>query len=371
MAEYIAYIYRIYPSCAQALLILKICGCCRKVWNLMLADIKAALDAGEKMPKVRPAQYKKAFPFLKEADSLALCNEQMHLERAFASFFSGEAGFPKFKSRKKDKWSYTTNAVNGNIRISGNRIRLPKLGEVKARIHRTAPDTYKLKSVTVSMDPAGRFYVSVLYECGPAACAKEPVTHIGLDYAADGLYVTSEGASAGMPRWYREAEEKLAREQRKLSRKVKGSRRYEKQRRRVAKLQRHVANQRKDFLHKRSAEITNQYDLVSTEDLSLAAMSRGLRLGKTVHDSGYGMFVHMLSYKQARKGHVFVKVDRFFPSSQLCFACGYQNPVTKDLSVRTVTCPVCGAVYDRDVNAARNIDREGLRLYREAVAAAA
>ena len=181
---------------------------------------------------------------------------------------------------------------------------------------------------------------------------------------ADGLYAASDGTRANMPRWFRKSEKKLSREQRKLTRQTKGSARYEKQRRRTAKHQRHVANQRKDFLHKKSAEITNQYDIISVEDLSLAGMSRGLHLGKTVHDSGYGRFVEMLSYKQARKKHMLIKVDRFYPSSQLCHVCGYKNTITKDLSVRTVTCPKCGTVYDRDINAAKNIDAEGLRIYR-------
>ena len=308
MIEYTGYVFRIYPSADQIKKILKICGCCRKIWNLMLADKKAAMKSGQKIPRTMPAQYKNDYPFLKEADSLALCNEQLFLEKALNSFFTGTAGFPKFKSRKKDKWSYTTNFVNRNIRLSEKKIRLPKVGEVKARVHRTAPDTHKLKSATVSMDAAGRFYVSILYEYKIEAEVEAPesdaVTHTGLDYMADGLYAASDGTRANMPRWFRKSEKKLSREQRKLSRKTKGSARYEKQRRRTAKHQRHVANQRKDFLHKKSAEITNQYDIISVEDFSLAGMSRGLHLGKTVHDSGYGRFVEMLSYKQARKKHM-------------------------------------------------------------------
>ena len=244
-------------------------------------------------------------------------------------------------------------------------IKLPKVGVISAKVHRKVPDGAKLKSVTVSQDRDDRYYASILYEVEkePAAPAQisEDISHIGLDYKSDGLYVDSFGNSADMPHFYRESHKKLAKAQRKLSKKEKGSKNREKQRRKVAKIAAHIANQRKDFLHKLSAEITNQYELVSVESLNMKSLSQSLHLGKATLDNGYGMFCEMLRYKQLRKGHYFVKVDRLFPSSQLC-QCGYKNPATKDLSVRTVECPVCGSIYDRDINAAKNIDKEGLRI---------
>ena len=246
--------------------------------------------------------------------------------------------------------------------MSENPITLPKAGRVRAVIHRQAPADHKLKSVTVSQNRDGTYYASVMYEYEETAVPADTIaTHIGLDYKSDGLYVDSNGDCADMPHFYREAEKRLAKAQRCLSRKQKGSKNREKQKRRVAKLSRHAANQRKNYLHKKSSEITNQYDLVSVEDLNMRGMAQSLRLGKSTLDNGYGMFCCMLEYKQRRKGHHFIRVNKFFPSTQLC-QCGYKNPETKHLSMRTITCPVCGRTYDRDHNAAINIDKEGLRL---------
>lgn len=359
----IAYQYRLYPTTEQCDLFARTFGCCRKVYNLMLADKQTHYKETGKSITVTPAMYKKDYPFLKEVDSLALANEQLHLQTAYKNFFRDKRiGFPKFKSRKNDSHSYTTNHVNGNIEMTARGIKLPKAGVVKARIHRFAPDSYQLKSVTVSEKRDGSFYASVLYEYElMIEPLKAVVTHIGLDYKSDGLYVDSNGQSCEMPHFYREAQAKLKKAQRRLSRMVKGSANYQKQKLKIARLSRRVASQRKDFLHKRSAEITNQYDLVSVESLNMRGMAQSLKLGKATLDNAYGMFLSMIEYKQNRKGHHFIRVDKFYPSSQLC-RCGYQNPATKDLSVRMITCPICGHTYDRDHNAAVNIDQEGLRL---------
>lgn len=359
----IAYQYRLYPDKSQQTLFAKTFGCCRKVYNLMLADKIAYYKQHGQMLMTTPAMYKKDYPYLREVDSLALANEQMHLQAAYNNFFRDKrVGFPKFKSKRWDKASYTTSRVGKNIVVFDRAIKLPKVGSVRAVIHRKVPDDYKLKSVTVSQNRDGTYYASVLYEYeDTVVTVKEIHSHIGLDYKSNGLYVDSNGESADIPHFYRKAEKRLARQQRRLSRKKDGSGNWEKQRQKVARISRHVSNQRKDFLHKKSAEITNQYDLVSVENINMRGMASGLKLGKATLDNGYGMFCSMLEYKQRRKGHHFVRVDKFFPSSQLC-QCGYKNTATKDLSVRTVICPVCGRIYDRDHNAAINIDREGLRL---------
>lgn len=364
----IAYKYRIYPTPEQSVLFAKTFGCCRKVYNLILADKIDYYKQHGKGKTFTPAMYKDEYPFLREVDSLALANEQLHVQTAFKNFFKQpKVGFPKFKAKHRARCSYTTNKVKDNIRLYDNAIRLPKVGVVKAKIHRRAPENYKLKAVTVSQEKDGTYYASVLYEYGtdiPEILEKQTLSHVGLDYKSDGLYVDSNGVCCDMPHFYRDAQKKLAKAQRRLSRMTKGSKNYKKQRRKVAKISIHVANQRKDFLHKKSAEITNLYDLVSVETLNMQAMSRTLKLGKATHDNGFGMFCAMLAYKQQRKGHFFVKIGKTFPSSQLC-QCGYKNPATKDLNVRTITCPVCGRTYDRDINAARNIDKEGLRLLME------
>lgn len=358
-----AYQYRLYPTSEQKIMFEKTFGCCRKVYNLMLHDKITSYNETGKNKIFTPAMYKKEYPYLKEVDSLAFANEQMHLQAAFKNFWRDKRiGFPKYKSKKNDYNSYTTNRVNGNICVMNQAIKLPKVGVVRAKIHRSAPDTYKMKSMTVSEKRDGTYYVSVLYEYEPEITPVQCVsTHIGLDYASHGLYVDSNGAACAMPSWYRRLEPKLAKAQRRLSRKANGSKNYKKQKRVVARISRHIANQRKDFLHKKSNEITNRYDLISVESLNLHAMTRFRYLGKATLDNGYGIFLDMLAYKQKEKGHFFVKVDKFYPSSQLC-NCGFKNPITKNLSVRMITCPFCGRTYDRDVNAALNIDKEGYRL---------
>ena len=338
-------------------------GCCRKVYNLMLEDKIKYYEATKKTLNNMPAQYKAEYEYLKEVDSLALANEQMHLRQAFKNFFQNpkKFGFPKFKAKKSGD-SYSTNNVNGNIAIIDSFIKLPKIGKVKVKIHRLPSETWKLKAATVSKTSSGKYYASLLFEFSKENEEKELTKAIGLDYASNGLYVDSEGNAADMPRFYRKSEKKLAREQRRLSRKTKGGSNYNKQKLKVAKVHEHTANQRKDFLHKKSREITNLYDVVCVENLNMKGMSRSLRLGKSTLDNGYGMFLNFLDYKLRDEGKILIRVDKFFPSSQMCSECGTLEPGTKDLSLRQWTCSCCGTHHDRDVNAAINIKNEGLRM---------
>ena len=329
----------------------------------MLSDkIKHYEETKQKLNNT-PAQYKKEFLWLKEVDSLALANAQMNLQTAYNNFFrSPKVGFPKFKSKKNTHHSYTTNCVNGNISIDNGYIRLPKVGLVKLKQHRNIPSDYKLKSATISQTPSGRYYASVLFEYEIQVKQKEPVTFLGLDFSMHELYKDSNGNEPCYPRYYRQAEKQLKREQRKLSHMQKGSNNRNKQRIKVALLHEKVANQRKDFLHKQSRQITNAYDLVCIEDLNMKAMSQALNFGKSVSDNGWGMFTAFLKYKLEESGKQLIKIDKFFASSQICSACGYKNSETKDLSVRAWDCPECGTHHDRDVNAAINIKNEGVRL---------
>lgn len=370
MERNIAYKFLIHPNDEQIIMFSKTFGCARKVYNLMLEEKRENILATGKTGKQTPARYKYRFPYLKEVDSLALANEQIHLERAFTNYFKNPTfGFPKFKSKNKDKNSYTTNLLNGNIRIIKDAIRLPKVGYVKMSMHREIPNEYSLKSVTVSMDKDGKYYASILYKYESDEIEKkDDVSHIGLDYKSDGLYVDSTGECADMPHYYRLAQKRLRKLHRQLSKKKKGSSNREKAKMRLAKLSKHVANQRMDFHHKLSNEITNHYELISVEKIDMKKISKKdkkMRLGKSTHDNGYGQFLRMVEYKQERKGHFFIKIDEKYPSSQLCSSCGYKNKITKNLNVRTITCPKCGETYDRDINAAINIDKEGCRRYQE------
>lgn len=310
-----------------------------------------------------PAQYKKEFEWLKEVDSLALGNAQMNLQTAYNNFFrSPKVGFPKFKSKKSTRRSYTTNLVGSNIAIENGYIKLPKVGLVKLKQHRVIPSDYKLKSVTISQTPSGKYYVSVLFEYENQVQEQTPQTFIGLDFSMHELYRDSNGNEPQYLRYYRQAEKKLKREQRKLSLMQKGSKNRDKQRIKVAKMHEKVANQRKDFLHKQSRQIANAYDCVCIEALNMKAMAQSLNFGKSVSDNGWGMLTTFLQYKLADLGKQLVKVDKFFASSQICNMCGYKNTETKNLSVRAWDCPECGAHHDRDINAANNIRNEGMRL---------
>ena len=373
----IAYKYRLYPNAEQQVLFAKTFGCCRKIWNLMLADRNEAYQKDKTFIEPKPASYKKDYPFLKEVDSLALANVQLNQKQAFKEFFKSckakknDRGFPKFKSAKTSKRSYTTNNQGGTIEVGDGFIKLPKVRKVKAVIHREPKTEWVLKSATVSQSSDGNFWCSVLFECESqvSSVCVDTDKVIGLDYKSDGLYCDSNGNIATRHKFYRESQAKLAKEQRKLSRK-KGNKKGEtksnnflKQQKRVNKIHRHIANQRNDFLHKTSTEIANRYDVVAVENLNMRSLSnKGFGNGKATMDNGYGMFLNMLEYKLNSRGKYLVKVDRFYPSSQTCHTCGYVNPEVKDLSVRKWTCPHCGAVHDRDINAAINIRNEGLRL---------
>ena len=371
--------YRLYPTSEQKIMFAKTFGCCRKVYNLMLSEKIESYKTTGKFVAVTPAKYKKDFPYLKEVDSLALANVQLNLQSAFRNHFDRnrrkKTGFPKFKSAKHSRKSYTTNNQNGTVAIIDNRyIRLPKIGKVKAVIHRVSGTDWKLKSATVSCSSDDRYYVSVLfeYENSASAYVADENNAIGMDYASDGLYVDDKGNIGTNHKFYRESHKKLAKEQRKLSRK-KGSRKgedkshnYLKQQRKVNRIHTHIANQRKDNLHKISAEIANQYDIVCVENLNMRNMSnRGFGNGKATLDNGYGMFLDMLEYKLANRGKYLVKVDKWYPSSQICHCCGKRHPEMKDLRIRTMRCE-CGYVMDRDRNAAMNIKKEGLRIMNSA-----
>ena len=276
-----------------------------------------------------PASYKKEYPWLKEVDSLALANVQMHLESAFHKFFrEPSAGFPRFKSKKSSRKSYTTNVVNGNIFLEE------------------------------------KYFASLLFCCENQTAEKRPAEKfIGIDFAMQGMCVFSTGKRAEYPMFYRNTEKKLAREQRKLSRCQKGSQNYKKQKKRVALCHEKIRNQRKDFQHKLSASLAESFDAVCVEDLNLKGMAGGLHLGKGVHDNGYGLFLSMLEYKLEERGKYLIKVDRYFASSKICSVCGKKKEELS-LSDRIYYCE-CGNRMDRDVNAAVNIMNEGKRIFAE------
>ena len=301
-----------------------------------------------------------------EVDSLALANVQLHLEKAYKNFFRDpKTGFPRFKSKHHSRNSYTTNVVNGNILVESKKIRLPKLKWIAMKKHREPAEGLRLKSVTVSMEPSGKYFASLLYEgysCENQAAVSDysAAKILGIDYAMQGMAVFSEKIETEEAGFFRKNEKRLAREQRKLSRCVRGSHNYELQKKKVARCHEKIRNQRRDHLHKLSRKIADSYDAVAVEDIDMKAMGQCLHFGKSVQDNGYGLFREMLDYKLAWQGKKMIKVDRFFPSSKKCCKCGRIKKELR-LSERVYHCE-CGNEMDRDHNAAINIREEARRM---------
>ena len=294
---------RIYPNKEQITQIEKTIGCSRFLYNRMIADKIRHYQEEKKMLKNTPAGYKKEYPWLKEVDSLALANIQLNLEGAFRKFFR---------------------------------------------------------------EPSGKYFASLLFDCENQTVEKRQAEKfLGMDFAMHGMCVFSTGERAGYPMFYRNAEKKLAREQRKLSRCEKGSRNYQKQKKKVALYHEKIKNQRKDFQHKLSHSLAEDYDAVCVEDLNLKGIAGGLHFGKGIQDNGYGQFLSMLGYKLEERGKYLIKVDRYFASSKICSVCGHKKKELA-LSERTYLCE-CGNRMDRDVNAAVNILKEGKRIYKKCV----
>lgn len=361
---------RIYPTPEQEILMQKTFGCCRFYWNHALEDEQEFYAATDKHFIPTPAKYKTAYPFLKEVDSLALANTQLDLNTAFSKFFDkdDDAKYPKFKSKKRSRKSYTTNCQyrEGSVTIwtNGKGIRLPILGFVLGKMHRKPPQNWVLKNATVYQSASGKYFCAICYEIVediPAEVEPTIETAIGLDYSSPHFYVDDEGHSPEIPHWYRASEDKLAKEQRRLSRMKYGSKNYEQQKKKVALIHEKVANQRNDFLHKESLRIANACSVVCVEDIDLRGLSGSLHLGKSTMDNGFGKFRVMLQYKLEDRGKHYVVIDKWYPSTKTCSVCGVINPEVV-LGVEEWTCPACGTHHLRDKNGATNIKNEGFAI---------
>lgn len=361
-----AYRYRIYLSSEQKPQIAKTFGCCRFVYNQMLAYRKETYEREKKsISKTDCNNYcnrelKKAYEWLKEVDKFALTNAIYNMDAAYQKFFKEHAGYPKFKSKHNNHKSYTTNYTNENIAVDfkEGKIKLPKLSKVKAKLHRRFSG--QIKSATVSQVPSGKYYVSILVE---TEHKELPHTEqkVGLDLGIKDLCITSDGRKYENPKTINKYERKLASLQRQLAHKEKGSSNYYKAKKRIALCHEKITNTRKDHLHKISQEIVSENQVIISENLQIKNMVKNHRLAKAISDVSWYELTRQLEYKSKWNGREYVKIDPFYASSQLCFVCGYQNTKTKDLSVREWECPVCGAKHDRDINAAKNILAEVLR----------
>ena len=356
----VAYKYRMYPNKEQKEYFAKCFGCVRFIYNRMLSDKIEYYNKTKQKLNNTPAQYKKEFPWLKEVDSLALANAQMNLQTAYNNFFKRpEVGFPKFKSKKLHKDSYTTNNQNGTVAISDKYIKLPKIGSVKIKKHRTFDGL--IKSVTISKNPSGKYYVSVLVEQMDKEKLSESESAIGIDLGLKEFCITSDGEMIENPRYLQKSENRLRKLQKDLSRCNKGSKNREKCRIKVARQYEKITNQRKDFLHKLSKRFIDENQIICLEDLSVKNMMSDHQIAKSIADVSWSKFVRQLKYKADWYGREIIQIDKWYPSSQICSTCGYKSG-KKELHVREWTCPECGTLHERDVNAAINILNEGLRI---------
>lgn len=363
---------RLYPTEEQKILIDKTFGCVRFVYNQTLADCKRSYEQSKHFPSRNErvknlVPLKEKYEFLKETDACALQQSVRDFNRALDNFFRNRRhfGFPKFKSKRNGKRSYRTPYDGGRARVLDNEhIKLPKLGIVKIKTI-SMPDNYKTFNVTVMKTRTGKYYASICIETEVQPLPKTG-KQVGFDLGLIDLLISSDGIRFERPKFNYLNKDKLAKEQRKLSKmrtkleraklNLDECRNYQKQKHKIAKLYEHISNCAKDFNHKLSRKLVEEYDFIAMEDLNVRGMLKNRKLAYSISDVRWSQLLNFLQYKCNWYGKEFKQVDKFYASSKICSCCGaYHKDIVDSLSVREWTCPDCGTRHDRDINAARNI----------------
>jgi putative transposase len=355
------YRFRLDPTPAQEQSFRQFAGCRRFVWNWALERKRAVYQAagkslsyGELAAELVQLKQQPETAFLQACDSQALQQSLRDLERAFGNFFAGRARFPRRKSRKRSPHAFR---IPQRATVEGHWVRLPKIGRVKVRLHRPMEGT--IKSATVKQSAAGHWSITFVSHFEPAAVQAAAERPAGIDVGLESFATFDDGRKIAPPRFYRRQERKLKRLQRRVSRCRQGSRNRGKARRRLAVAHAKVREQRQDWLHQWSRAIIREHDTVCIEDLNLKGLAR-TKLAKSFSDAAHGSFARMLEYKGRWYGCQVVRADRFFASTKSCSNCGHQRNLF--LSERHWRCEACQAIHDRDINAARNLLQEGLRI---------
>lgn len=370
-ASTIAYRYRIEPTAAQEAMMLQFNGARRWVWNWALARKKEsyaatgkAISTNDLSRELTILRVQPETAWLEQTSRTVFTQSLRDLDKAFAAFFAKRAHYPKFKSKKTDRVRFRMQ----DVVLKGSFVQVPKIGLVRMRLHRPIVGTFsKGSTATFSQDSTGHWYASFTVEQQIPERTNHPVHKaIGIDMGLKSFLVGSDGRTVENPRYYRTQERKLRRAQQALARKQKGSNNRNKARRNVARTHEKIRNQRNDFLHKLSTDLVREYDLIAIEDLSVKGLAR-TKLAKSVLDAGWSTLRTYLTYKADRADKYLMVIGRFYPSSRLCPACGLINSALT-LADRVWTCD-CGAIHDRDLNAAQNILTEGLHLFNLNVAA--